>query len=266
MLSNRFAGFSFLLGISILLPKPVAALVDSLQGPDLADSVFAEPVSKPPSHAKTKPAVKILPKLKTRKGFLAIYSDPPGAVLVFNSVKQGPTPKLVQLTRKENRIVLRLPGFETYDAMIEKKTLRREWTITLKPAKSSSSSQPAPKPESLTRPKSPAKPALQSVPESKPQPSPPSDTANPVRMKIPEKTEAPVPVETPVKMGLVFFSSSPAHADIAVDGKPTGRQTPVKIELTPGIHHVEMRCDGLKGAADDSVNPGKNKALHLQLQ
>jgi hypothetical protein len=106
-------------------------------------------------------------------------------------------------------------------------------------------------------------------------------------MRIPEKTTPPIayapPVQTPLPvqttpsadtltlqasamLGLVFFSSSPAHADITVDGVATGKQTPVKIKLPPGVHHVEMECNGLKGAADDTVNVGKNRALHLQLQ
>lgn len=296
MPSIRPAGFLFAFGISVLVSSLAADSLDSIQdiqdlpGKTLADSVFTEPAPKPTSRTKPKAPPKSPAKnvrLKESKGSLVIYSDPPGALLVFNSVKQGPTPRKVPLTRKNNRIVLRMPGFVSYDAMIGKKTLSRALTITLKPVPMKhGKSQPR---KALMRD---LKTGRTTVPDETPtqaQQSAESLSSELSLMRVPEKTSSPVvypsPPSTPApeetlaphatsktatgmetETGLVFFSSSPAHADITVDGAATGKQTPVKIRLSQGIHHIEMQCDGLKGEEDDTVNPGKNRALHLQLQ
>jgi hypothetical protein len=62
------------------------------------------------------------------------------------------------------------------------------------------------------------------------------------------------------------MSSSPARADIYVDGKSIGKKTPVKLELPSGTHRIEMSKEGLKATVEQDISPGKNKALHLQLQ
>ena len=238
----------------------------------LADSVFAEPAftAKPGTVIKPEPVVKpriTEPELKAPKGSLVINSNPPGAQVIFNAVKQGGAPVVVKLTKSLNRIVVKMHGYETYDAMIEKNTLRRELTVNLKPDGKTPVATASPG----------AKPAPEPVMESKPVPAtpPPSVPAPaPVTTPVPTKSESqpaqkpstPPPAPSTVETGSVFFSSSPSHAVITLDGKATGKETPIMIELSVGIHHVEMEHDGLKGATDDSVNPGSNKALHLQLQ
>ena len=65
---------------------------------------------------------------------------------------------------------------------------------------------------------------------------------------------------------MIFLSSSPARADIVIDGKKTGKKTPAKVELPSGHHRIEMLKSGQRAVVDQQVNEGKNKALHLTLQ
>jgi len=168
---------------------------------------------------------------------LTINTFPSGAEVVFNSIKQGPSPTVVVLTKKLNRIVVQMKGYKTYDVMIEKNTLRHQMTIALNPVEIPTTQ--APKPEMAQAP-SPA--------------------------SVSQPTPAPSASTPPTETGIVFFSSSPSQAEIRVDGKSTGRQTPVKFKLSVGTHHIDMQYEELKGQADYQVIPGYNKALLLELQ
>ncbi len=135
--------------------------------------------------------------------------------------------------------------------------------------------KPEPKPE----PKVIAKPEPKV--EKKPTPEPehekyqePEDL--PVAKAKPEKAErAPTPAvsrpepEAPTgdgPIGIIFLSSSPARANIIIDGKDTGKLTPAKLELPSGSHRIEMSLKGQKNSVTQIVNEGKNKAVHLTLQ
>ncbi len=220
----------------------------------LAASLILTPVILFPSspfaasshHPKKKSTpAKIKPKIP--KGSLSIVSQPPGAELIFNAQKKGRTPVIVKLTKKNNRIVLRLRGYLPYDAMIEKNTLTRELTVGL-----------TPEPGNIQKPQ--FKPPPQEAVHSKALPEYPAKPDS--MMRIPER----LPQPTAVEAGTVFVSSSPSGASLTLDGQSTGAKTPLKLELAPGLHHFEMEHDGLKGSVDYQVNPGKNKALLLQLQ
>lgn len=173
-----------------------------------------------------------------KKKSLTINTLPTGAEVVFNSVKQGTSPTVVVLTKKLNRIVVRMKGYKTYDAMIEQNTLRHQMTVALNPVEVPNT-------------------AATSKPEAAQAPSPASLSQG----TLPSSASTP-----PTETGIVFFSSSPSQADISVDGKSTGRQTPVKFKLSVGTHHIDMQYEELKGKADYQVNPGYNKALLLELQ
>jgi hypothetical protein len=80
----------------------------------------------------------------------------------------------------------------------------------------------------------------------------------------PKPESAPAPGDGPI--GVIFLSSSPARADIIIDGKNTGKKTPAKVELPSGQHRIEMVKSGQRAMIDQPVNEGKNKALHLTLQ
>lgn len=67
-------------------------------------------------------------------------------------------------------------------------------------------------------------------------------------------------------IGIIFLSSSPARADITIDGNATGKKTPVKVELPSGMHRIQMSKGGQSATMDQEVNEGKNKALHMTLQ
>lgn len=46
--------------------------------------------------------------------------------------------------------------------------------------------------------------------------------------------------------GIIEFRSEPSGANISVDGKPTGRQTPGRAYVGPGEHSVRMQLDGYR--------------------
>ncbi len=261
------------------IPEPVLPPEPKTEDP----KVEAQPVAKPA------PSVP--------KGSLAILSEPVGAEVLFNSEKKGPTPVVVELTKKLNRIVVKLRGYKTYDAMIEQNTLRRTMTVALtpeggspvgagfKPAPTGEIVAPVPAPTPPATPVVTTPPAVVVKPEPAPVPEPVAQTPKVEPPIEPEAEKTPPPVapsvpSAPVKqfplpaeethasmeLGMVFFSSSPSRAAITVDGKPTGKQTPVKFGLPVGTHHIEMLRDGLKGETDYKVNRGNNKALLLELQ
>jgi hypothetical protein len=117
----------------------------------------------------------------------------------------------------------------------------------------------------------PEAPKVEAPPEDvqespKPEPiarQPDRETPPPAPKPRAESPSTP-PGDGPV--GVIFLSSSPARADILVDGKDTGKKTPAKLELPSGSHHIEMVKSGQRASVDQLVNEGKNKALHLTLQ
>jgi len=40
--------------------------------------------------------------------------------------------------------------------------------------------------------------------------------------------------------------STPPGAEISVDGIPTGKQTPARVEITSGIHTIVLKKDGFQ--------------------
>lgn len=46
--------------------------------------------------------------------------------------------------------------------------------------------------------------------------------------------------------GIIEFRSEPSGADVAVDGKPTGRQTPGRAYVGPGEHTARMQLNGYR--------------------
>ncbi|HKP98605.1 MAG TPA: PEGA domain-containing protein [Fibrobacteria bacterium] len=208
------------------------------------------------------------------RGSLHITSNPPGAEVLINFSKKGTTPTDVVLGNNSNKIIVRLAGYKRFETTLPKNHPDRELEVNLEkeegaePPAKPVAAKPEPKPEPKAEPKPETKPTAYEEPEDLPM-----KAQAPVRAKDPEPepaapkpkvAEAPTPGDGPI--GIIFLSSSPARADIIIDGKNTGKKTPAKLELPSGQHRIEMSKSGQKSTVDQMVNEGKNKALHLTLQ
>ncbi|MDQ2999681.1 MAG: PEGA domain-containing protein [Fibrobacterota bacterium] len=199
---------------------------------------------------------------------LRITSSPPGAEVLINFSKKGVTPLDVILGNNSNKIIIRMPGYKRFETTLAKNHSERELTVELEKeesaepvaAKAPIAKTPEPKdepkyeePEDLPMPK-PQPPPREREREIEPAPAPKSNKV----------AEIPTPGDGPI--GIIFLSSSPARADIFIDGKNSGKKTPAKLELPSGQHRIEMSKSGQKATVNQMVNEGKNKALHLTLQ
>jgi len=66
-------------------------------------------------------------------------------------------------------------------------------------------------------------------------------------IKVTENAQTQVDIDLKEKGGHVAWAqvgSNPAGADILVDGMPTGKQTPARVEISSGIHTVVLRLNG----------------------
>ena len=64
-----------------------------------------------------------------------------------------------------------------------------------------------------------------------------------------EEGQTKVEAELKPKAGHVAWAqvdSTPPGADILVDGIPTGKRTPDRVEISPGIHHILLKLDGYR--------------------
>jgi len=68
---------------------------------------------------------------------------------------------------------------------------------------------------------------------------------------VKENSQAQLDIELKAKGAHVAWAqvdSNPPGADISVDGIPTGKQTPARVEITAGIHTIVLRKDGFQMA------------------
>jgi anti-anti-sigma factor len=285
------------------LPPPVADTAIAMDTNQVLDTVEAagveaplEPISEPEPTRPSKPVAKPkptptpkpapvvaprptptptpTPSSSTSGTSISITTEPPGAEVLVNFSKKGVTPLDVDLQNNNNRIILRLAGYKRYETTLNKNTKQDVLHVDLESEGGSTSSspvrkpevEPEPDPEPEPEPELISKPEPVRAPDPEPirKPDPPKPPPPPEPEPIKESPKAFTPGSGPP--GLIFLSSSPARADIYVDGKSIGKKTPVKVELDSGPHRIEMRKDGLKASSEKDVSAGKNKALHLQLK
>ncbi len=237
-------------------PKAVAPRPTPAKKPRAEKPKAAEPGEDVPAQPAAVP-----------QGKLRVTSTPPGAEVLVNYAKKGNTPTDISLLNNTNKIIVRLPGYKRFETTLPKNHPDRNLDVSLEreEAEEPVARVPESKPE-------PAKAAVKPPEddgdgyEDLPMKAEPPKRAEPVaRQEIKPKAEAaPTPGDGPI--GVIFLSSSPARADIIIDGKNTGKKTPAKVELPSGSHRIEMVKSGQKAVVDQNVNEGKNKALHLTLQ
>jgi anti-anti-sigma factor len=237
-------------------PKPPKAIVHKTPKPrERVERIAPTPASEEPTPSASK------------QGLLHITSDPSGAEVLVNFSKKGVTPLDIPLSNNSNKIIVRLPGYKRFETTLPKNHPDRELEVALE------KEEGAEAPVAKTRP-TPEPERVEKKPEPKPEYEEPEDLPlkkeqpvardpDPVApKKVVEST--PTPGDGPI--GIIFLSSSPARADILIDGKNSGKKTPAKLELPSGQHRIEMSKSGQKAVVDQMVNEGKNKALHLTLQ
>jgi hypothetical protein len=69
------------------------------------------------------------------------------------------------------------------------------------------------------------------------------------QVSVGETSKTRINAELHEKNGHVAWAqvdSSPAGAEIWLDGEATGKRTPSRIEITTGIHNITLRLDGYK--------------------
>jgi anti-anti-sigma factor len=232
-------------------PKPKAVVAHA------APKKPAKAVTPQPAPVEEEPAAAPV----SGKG-LHITSSPSGAEVLINFSKKGTTPLDVSLLNNSNKIIVRLPGYKRFETTLPKNYPDRELNVELdREGGSVAETRPS-------EPPPPREPDIMPPPESRQ----PEVARQPERQDPPPRsrpTPAAEPVSTPPgdgPIGIIFLSSSPARADILIDGKDSGKKTPAKLELPSGQHHIEMVRSGQRASVDQLVNEGKNKALHLTLQ
>ncbi|MEO7426279.1 MAG: PEGA domain-containing protein [Fibrobacteria bacterium] len=257
-------------------PKPAAPVIKPTPEPKAPKTAFHKPkrVEKP----APVPAPSEEPTAQVPKAGLHITSNPPGAEVLINFSKKGTTPIDVTLSNNSNKIIVRLAGFKRFETTLPKNHPDHELEVNLE--KEEGAAEPTPKPVATRPTPEPEKPRPEPKVERKQDFEDPDDS--PMKSQAASTQRDPEPEAAPVSkskaivdalpapgdgpIGIIFLSSSPARADIIIDGKNTGKKTPAKIELPSGTHRIEMSKSGQKSSVDQIVNEGKNKALHLTLQ
>ncbi len=208
---------------------------------------------------------------------IRITSDPSGAEVLVNFSKKGETPLDVELINNSNKIIVRKAGFEKFETTLSKSTTERELRVELgkesgdpepefvQPVRSADPTPaPTPPPPVAVQRPAPVAPAPTATPP------PPAPAPEPPAVRRPDPPPAP-PAAAPFTPGSgppgeIFLSSSPARADIYVNGKNIGKKTPAKLDLPSGSHQIRMVKDGQSASVEHRVDVGKNRALHLSLQ
>lgn len=217
----------------------------------------------PPRPARPRPAPAEEAAPEPKPGMLHITSDPSGAEVLVNFSKKGVTPLNVSLANNSNKIIVRLEGYKRFETTLPKNATDKDLEVNLEredEGETMARTLPpkAPEPEERKPEPKMAQPEPEDLPMAR------QSSPEPQEEPKPRTSSVPTPGDGPA--GVIFLSSSPARADIFIDGKNIGKKTPAKVELASGQHRIEMSKGGQKASVDQQVNEGKNKALHLILQ
>ncbi len=219
-------------------------------------------------------------KLGEAKVFtVTITSDEVGVEITVDGKKYGKTPrvKVENLTfDKPHTVTAKKDGFKVYSGEIENVNRANEFDkdIELERERKHGKGAPEPKeakskPEPVAkeeRPKQkPASIAKEGKPEPKerpervePEAKPKSEPATKEEKPEPKAKAEPEPKPAVTKgKGKLACASKPAGAEVWVDGKNTGKKTPVAIssalELAAGKHKVVFKLNGKASAPQEIV-------------
>ena len=210
-------------------------------------SVEAKPGETKPEAAPGETKPEAAPKLFTA----TIISDEPGIEITVDGKKYGKTPRVKVenlASDKPHKLLAKKDGFKVYtaDMVNTEKVAAFEKYIELE---REAKPEPAPKAE----PKSKAEPKPKPEPVAKPKPEPVAKEEKPKPEPKPKAEPEPKPVEAKPApagkgKGRLACSSKPTGAEIWVDGKNSGKKTPLAIssalELPAGKHKVIFKLNG----------------------
>ncbi|PZR12867.1 MAG: protein kinase [Archangium gephyra] len=231
---------------------PVAVKND---GPPAGDSATNTPPKNDAPTTDTAPKVDpAAPALWTA----IIGSDEPGVDISLDGKVRGQTPVLVKdlAMGKTYEFTAKKSGFETVTFSMSNpdKLEKIEKQLTMKSTRADPVAKNDPPPKKEPEPA----PVAKNDPPPKKDPAP---TPAPKNDPPPKKDPAPTPVartdppppakKDPPKSkatGLAVFASRPLGAEVWIDGKNTGKKTPVPkaaaLELSVGAHKVQFKLNG----------------------
>ncbi|MBS1153866.1 MAG: masK12, partial [Myxococcaceae bacterium] len=203
-----------------------------------------------------------------------ITSDEPGVEITVDGKKYGKTPrvKIENLAfDKPHKVTARKDGFKLYTSDLENVDRLAEMDKYIELEREAKDAKPEPvakedKPKAEPKPKE-DKPKAEPKPkpepvakedkpkaEPKPKPEPVAKEEKPKPEPKPKAEPEPKPSAAKGK-GKLACASKPAGAEVWVDGKNTGKKTPVAIssalELSAGKHKVIFKLNGKASAPQE---------------
>ncbi|HCC58008.1 MAG TPA: hypothetical protein DEQ47_12275 [Solibacterales bacterium] len=67
------------------------------------------------------------------------------------------------------------------------------------------------------------------------------------------------------QMSTLTLTSTPSPADVYIDGKKQGQQTPAQLTLTPGNHAIAVQKDGQRASKTVELHSGESTAMTLAI-
>ena len=214
-----------------------------------------------------------------------ISTTPAGATVVLDGKGLGPTPVLIkELKPGSHNVSVSMQGYESRTEAVvlaADKTLELALVLKQKAAPVAVAAARAParrKPAARARPAAATdpQPAPRFKPRAKARPKPvarrkPRPAAKPKPRSKPRGKPKPAPaLAAPTgDVGYLVANTMPWGATVLVDGKNTGKKTPVaprsKIALKPGKHRVTFVLNGKKHKFSVTITSGKTARLIKKL-
>ena len=222
-------------------PKVVAAADPKAADPRAADPKAADPKATDPKAADPKTDPKAAdPKVEAPKPWAATVSaEEPGVEISLDGKVRGTTPDV--------KIADLVPG-KTYRGLAKKKGFITEtFTVENPGAESTVTVTVSMKPELAATKKDPP-PVV--VAKKDPPPTVVKKDPPPPQPKVEPKNDPP-PAKNLAK-GQLKIASNPTQADVILDGKPTGRKTPIlptdPLLVPVGKHKFQFKLNGKMSA------------------
>ncbi len=210
---------------------------------DLESESGSEPkreVSRPVERSKPEPEPEPEPE-PSGPAKIRVTSNPSGADVLVNFSNKGKTPLTITLNNNSNTIIVNKSGYKKYQTKLLNTTTKTSLDVDLEPERTEAPKASTPKPE----------PVEEARPDPKPEPK--------------ASTPSSAPVGTG-PIGRVFLASRPPGAEVEVDGKKMGFQTPHWLEVPSGAHNIKLTKGAQSATKQIMVRPGKNKSEYIILK
>ncbi len=231
--------------------KPPGEAAPPKGEPDKAEVAKAEPPTKAPEPAKVEPTPepKGEPPSGVLKSFDAVVTSPePGVEIFIDGRLAGKTPDVTLKDldpAKTYKGMAKKAGFEPLGFEVANPKKLAKVTVPIELVK-----------EAKPEPVRPVAVVVPPKPEPKVEPKVEPPKPKPV-VVAPVEPPKPKPAPASAAMGKIACGSNPMGAEVWVDGKNSGRKTPVPksqpLELPVGKHKVIFKLDGKATAPQEVV-------------